>query len=260
MKSSGTPAEKKMADFILGHIENSRGDKAVSVERFQRLAGSQDLPPTLRRECMQRAASILHSQQRFPEAWLAFSQIAETADTPATEAQARVELAGLAFELVTRGKCNWEDVRAYAAQAVAVRDAPMRQKATAELMHLETYYEQGDLYRALSEIQGFTNRYPQVYREYYTARLWEGIILQRKGRAAEAKFVLQTVEASPVPEDERFAHAEPRAMAALWLASIATKEGNNTDRDKWLDVLESKHPASPEAAYARKQRATPKPE
>jgi hypothetical protein len=258
VKAAGTPVEKKMADFILGHIENSKGDKAASVERFQRLAASTDLPPSLRRECMQRAASILHSQQRFPEAWLAFSQIAETADSPAVEAQARVEIAGLAFELVTRGKCSWEDVRAYTDQAVAVREAPARQKATAELMHLETYYEQGDLDRALAQIHSFTDRYPQVYREYYTARLWEGIILQKKGRAAEAKFVLETVEASPIPPDERFAHAEPRAMAALWLASIATKEGNNTERDKWFGVLESKHSASPEAAYARQQRAITK--
>ena len=255
VKTNGTPAEKTMADFILGHIENSKGDKAASAERFQRLAASQDLPPSLRRECMQRAASILHGQQRFPEAWLAFSQIAETADSPAVEAQARVEIAGLAFELVTRGKCSWDDVRDYTSQAVAVRDAPARQKATAELMHLETYYEQGDLDRALVEAQSFSNRYSQVYREYYTARLWEGIILQKKGRDAEAKFVLQTVEASPVPEGERFAHAEPRAMAALWLASIATKDGNTADRDKWLGVLENKHPTSPEAAYARQQRS-----
>jgi hypothetical protein len=253
VKANGSPAEKLMAEFLRGHVQNSGGQKAASLETFKDLAANTNLPPGLRRECMQRAASILHSLQRYPEAWLAFSQIAETADAPAAEAQARVELAGLAFELVTRGKCSWDDVRSYCQQALATPDIPMRQKATADLMHLETYYEEGNLDQALADAQSFTNRYSEVYREYYTARLWEGIILHRKGRDTEAKFVLEAVQASTPPDGERFANVEPRAMATLWLASIAGKQGKAAERDNWLSVLEKQHPASSEASYARQQ-------
>ena len=211
---------------------------------------------------MQRAASILHSQQRFPEAWLAFSQIAETADTPATEAQARVELAGLAFELVTRGKCNWEDVRAYAAQAVAVRDAPMRQKATAELMHL------GDLStsRATSIARSPKSRASPTVIRRYTANTTRRAFGKASSCSAKAGRPRRSSCCRP-SRHRRFRRTKGLRMRnrAPWrpcgLPPLRRRRATTRIATKWLDVLEKQAPCQSRSSLCTgKERGTPKPE
>lgn len=249
--SSGTVKQVGAARLLSAYSHYYRKDYAGAYDRFRAAANDPDHVPTLRRDAMRRAAAIAHKLHRYPEAWLAFQKIEEAAANDADSAEARMQRAGLAVELVGRGKCRWEEARALCASVLALPAASRGVRATAALMHLETYYHENRLQEALKETIAFLEFYPDCTREYRVAQVWHGIILAQCSNLDEARLVLEQAAATPIDEQDTFAGLAPRARAALWLAWVADLQGNLSLRDHWVQFLEMEYPQSPEAVQTR---------
>jgi hypothetical protein len=250
-KASGNTAERVMANFLTGHVKYNRKSLGESFGAFRAVASDRAAPPSLRREAMQRAAAVAHAARDYPAAWLAFEQIERTATDAKVATEARMQLAGLAYELAGRGKGSWEEVRSLCAEARDAQDVPRNVKATAALMHLESLYEAGKLDEALSEVQDYCITYADVPREYHLARVWQGIILYKLGYRNQAQVVLESVMASDIAVDQKFALMDPQARAAVWLAWFARDAGNTSEQDRWLDRLFKDYPNTEDAQKAR---------
>lgn len=245
---SGNGPEVAMADFVEAHASLHLKNRAGALEKFTRLANNRNLPPSLRRECLRRAAGIYHAQQNYPEAWKAFELLSEVSTTPAERQEARMQLAGLAFELVKRGKGNWEEVRALCQVVTDDPETPRKVRATAELMKRETLWEEQRFEDALQGMEQYLASFGDIPREAQTARLWRGIILFKLKRLDEARGAFEQVAAlapGTGPED-KFAGVEPRELSAAWLALIADRQGNQSSRDHWMRVLQTEFPQSRE--------------
>lgn len=248
---TGSPAEKVMAEFLHGHVALNTGNRDAAYRSFRNVANRTDVPSGLRLESMRRAADTLHATQRYSECWLAYEQIIANVPDSAKVAEARMQLAGLQFELVGRGKGSWSEVRASLDKIIADPATPRAVRATASLMRFETLYEEGNFNTALDDCQVFLSQYNDLPREFYMARVWNGILLYRLNLLDEARQVLSTVAATQVPGDAKFAHVEPQARAAIWLAWIAQQKGNTPERDQWVNMLNTSFPGSEEAIHAK---------
>lgn len=248
---SGTPEQCGAARLLSAYSYYYRKDYAGSYERFREAANNPAHAPTLRRDAMRRAAAVAHKLHRYPEAWLAFGQIEESAADVSEAAEARMQRAGLALELVGRGKGRWEEARALCASVTAMPGVPRGVQATAALMHFETYYHENRLAEALDGAVGFMELYPDCTREYRVAQAWRGIILAQLHRLDEALVILEEAASTPIDAKDTFAGLAPRARAALWLAWVADLKGNHVLRDQWVQFLEAEYPQSPETSKAR---------
>jgi hypothetical protein len=246
----GDGVERTMAVFLLAHQRYNMGRREESAELFRTLANKEELPAELRLTSMRRYAGIAHGKQDYPVAWLAFEQIAATGHDESSEMEARMQLAGLAFELVGRAKGTWPEVRFLCQSIISAPDSPQHLRATASLMHLETLFEEERWPEALQEAQAMSVQFQECVREYYMARVWEGITLHKLNRAEEAMFILGLVADSTIPKSEKFAGVEPAARAALWLAHVARQNGDSERFNHALEVLRTRYPDSEEARRA----------
>ncbi|MBX7245068.1 MAG: SPOR domain-containing protein [Candidatus Sumerlaeaceae bacterium] len=249
--SNGTSAEKAAASFIRAHVLLNKKDLEGAFAAFQAIAGNQTYPEALRRQSMRRAAGVAHSSRDYRRAWTAFSQIESNAATAEEKAEARVQKAGLAFELVCNGKGTWNEVRMLCQRVAEDESAPRTQRATAELMFLETFYYEGNYQETLSKSREFMARYPDIKREYYTAAVWQGIMLLQLRQLPEAKMVFENILAARIARDEMFGQLEPRARAAAWLAYLANDMNDQATKLRALGILRSEFPNSEETKYAK---------
>lgn len=248
---SGSPSEQTMAEFFHAHLKLNLHQHEEAYQRFCQIANRHGLPSSLRREAMQRAAATAHAMKHYPRAWLAYEQIAKAADSPDMESQSRMQLAGLAFELAGCSKGSWQEVRQLCREVLDMPKAPHSVHATAALMHLETLYEEGKLKEALAEVQDFCITYYDVRREYYLARVWEGIFLAKLGMPQQAQVTLEQILQAEIAPTEKFAGSEPSARAAVWLAWMAQNRADTQARDTYLQQLKQRFPNSEEAQKAQ---------
>lgn len=255
--ASGTQHEKAVGRLIRAYVTDKSKQRAAARDQFRTLAGDRSLLPSLRRDAMRRVAGISHALHNYPDAWLAYEQIEKTTDDPAVAAEARMARAGLAFELTGRGKGTWEEVRALCESVPTMPQAPRRVRATAALMHLETWFNQEQYNASLAEANALLATYPDIPREWYMAKVWKGISLYRLDRIAEARPVLQQILAAQIPNSEKFGGVEPRARAALWLAFLENGEGNFEARDAVVRLIQAQYPASKECMEVTQLYGTP---
>jgi hypothetical protein len=81
--------------------------------------------------------------------------------------------------------------------------------------------------------------------------VWQGIILYKLGYRNQAQVVLESVMASDIAVDQKFALMDPQARAAVWLAWFARDAGNTSEQDRWLDRLFKDYPNTEDAQKAR---------
>lgn len=242
VRGSETLPERVMADFVAAHADLHGQGREKALEKFLKLVNNTSIPPSVRREAMRRSAALFHALQRYPEAWMAFEQIAATATDPAGRQEARKDQAGLAYELVGRGKGNWSEVRALCRAAADHRDSSRKSRATAELMFAETLWEEKRYSEALPALETFRMNYSDIPREAHMAGLWHGVVLWHLGRSGEAQAVFEHVAESSRGSTDRFAGIDPRADAAGWLKRLAREQGDVTAKDRWDDVLKKESP------------------
>lgn len=243
----GTPEARAMARFIGAHGQVNRHQMNEAYEAFRSIANDGSLPGVLRVQAMWRAAACAHSQQRYPESFLCYQYLAENLSDPAQVAEARVQMAGLMFELVLRQKGSWDEVRNVCRLVADDPQSPRGNRATAELMYLETFYEQHRYEEAVALADKYISDFSDVKRESYVATVWKGLCLYNLNRVDEAKAPLEEVANADISLGDKFGNSEPAARAAIWLAHIADKQGNPVERQKWADHIQRQYPDGPEA-------------
>jgi hypothetical protein len=204
----------------------------------------------MRREAMRRAAGVAHLQRDYPNAWLAFRQIEQCSRNGETVAEARMQRAGLAYELVLNGKGSWDEFRALCKSVENIPNVSRKTLATARLMRLESFFFDKNCYDGLAEAEAFCQDYRDITREYYVGLVWNGIYLHLLGFDERACELLGQVMAAEIPAGEKFAGLEPGARAAVWLAYIADQTGDTATRDRCRTVLQERYPDSAEARHA----------
>jgi hypothetical protein len=193
---------------------------------------------------MRMAAGCAHAGRNYPDAWFSFAQIAETDSNPAAVAEARMQQAGLAWELVLCSKGTWEETRALCDVVLQNPAAPHRTKATAAIMHLETWFFQENYAQCLSEVEQFMATYGDVRREAGLVRVWRGLSLLNLRRIPEAKAALEEAAMQELAAHELFAGTDPRAVACSWLVFVAQAQNNSEDLQRWTDLLNTRYPGS----------------
>jgi hypothetical protein len=242
----GSSKAHQVARFISAHGLVNRHQMAEAYEAFRSIANDGSFPGAVREQAMWRAAACAHSLQRYPEAYLCYEYLAENLGNAASVAEAKVQLAGLMFELVLRSKGSWDEVRKVCRSVADDENVPRPKRATAELMFLESYYEQHQYARAVALADKYIADYGDVKRETYIATVWKGLCLYNLNRVDEAKVPLEQVAAADIPSNEKFGNSEPSARAAIWLAHIADKQGNPVERQRWANHLKTQYPDGPE--------------
>jgi TolA-binding protein len=259
--SSGNDIDAKNSQFVLAHLRLNQKNFSDAKARFLAIANDKSFPKFYRRQSMKSVAQLYHKDADRANAYLAFQQILDTAETSATAADAKRELIGLAYEQVLCEKGNWDEVRGLA-DAFIASDAPHDIKATVALMKLETYYEESlkltsspqqmneKLFAALDSVHEFIKNYPDVTREYLLARNWEGLFLLRLGYINEAKASFELVMTFAAGPQDQFANLNPRASAAVWLAYIAKVQGDSTAMQNYITLVKNEFPGSRQAHTA----------
>lgn len=220
----GSPDEVHLARYLKSYVKLKWEDPAISYNAFMEFARDATAPVSLRRDAMRRAAGAAHVARDYPNAWLAFEQIEGSATDPEEKAEARVQLAGLAFELADSGKGTWEEVREICGRVALVEDAPRRHIATAELIRLETYFKQGNYVQTVNLVDGFLEEYADISREAATAQYWKGIAHFRLQQVQLAKATFEAIMAMDLGAEDLFGGEDPIASSALWRGFIAKGE------------------------------------
>ncbi len=242
VRESGTVPEQVMADFVAAHADVHAKAREAALEKFLKLANDTSLPPSIRRESMRRGAALFHALQRYPEAWMAYEQIAGTEIDSAGVQEARKDQAGLAYELAGRGKGQWSEVRELCRAAADHHDTSRKNRATADLMYVETLWEEGRYEEALPAFATYQMNYSDIPREAHMAGLWHGAVLWRLGRQGEARAVFERVAESSQSSTDHFAAIDPRANSLGWLKRLAREQGDVTGAAHWDKVLKQEFP------------------
>jgi tetratricopeptide (TPR) repeat protein len=250
--ASGTPEQRQVAALLSAYILYHTRKPSEAYEAFRQLAGDAGQPPSLRREAMRMAAGIAHARKLRDVAYLAFEQVERTACDPAVAAEARMQRAGLAFELVGCEKGSWDDARALCRSVETMPDAPDATRATARLMFAETFFKERNYDRAAQESDRLIADFPGVTRERVTAMYWKARSLQELHRADEALEVYAAIEKETITPEELFPALNVKARALSEPARIHRHRGNLEAARVLETRLLEMYPDSREARQLRK--------
>lgn len=240
-RSTSLP-EVTMARFIAGHVALKAEDKATAFARFRQVASDRTVPGQVRRESARRAAGVLHSMKYYPHAWALMDRIAVASPNWKERNEARKQQAGLAYELALNGKGTFDEVRALCKAVSQDPTCPREIRATAELMHLETWGEELRWAEMLTEAISFRATYSDVRREYHLAGLLHGTALYGLNQMDASRAVFRDVLDTCLDGSERFAGVEPRAKAIIWLAWISKKQGRDADVQYYVGLMQKEFP------------------
>lgn len=257
IKRSGTVAQIRLAKHIEAYSALAQRQKNKAMPLFQAVADDKGYARSIRRDAMRRYAFSAAGTKDHGEAWLAFRQIAATADGPGEKAEAKVQLAAIAYEQVLNGKGTWAEVLELCDEVTQLSDAPRKQKATAALMHMEAQQYARNLEGALAEADAILASYTDQRRELLTARVWRGSILFDLRRFDEAQAAFESVLSEVIAAKDKFADFDPRARALGFLAYIAAVKHDSQKLAYYTNLLQTEFPNSSELAQVMSLRITP---
>lgn len=262
VEAEGTPAEAAAARYLKAYVKLHREGSRHCFDDFAAVVADPALPDEARLDAMRRAAGSAHAAKNHVEAWLAFDQLDKWARDSDTLAEAKMQKAGLAYEIAGLQVLSWDDITSdtwseVRAACRAVRDvpgAPTKSVATADLMHMETWFWQKEYIQALDEAEdliALSAADSQSRREYNEARSWKAIFLAKLGRKSEAKPLFEEIMQWEIAESDRFAGRHPKAIAALWLAWYAFAEKDTEAERHYLRLLRNDYASYPQVEQAR---------
>lgn len=255
-ETHGSADERAQAKLLGAYVTLYDRTSAEAYEAFRAVASDSTLPADTRRDAMRMAAGSAHAAGKYTEALAAYRQIEEIAPDPAGRTEATMQRAGLALELATRGKGNYEDVRTLCERVANTQGASRQTVATAKLMHLESRFHEGDAQGALAEIDPFLAEFPDVRREHVSATVWKGVCLVKLGRASEAESILRAVTEMNLEKSDKFSGHEPQAKAAVWLTWIARQRDDAAQVLHWKSYIAENFPESKEVQQINADHGT----
>jgi tetratricopeptide (TPR) repeat protein len=242
--------EREVANYLSAYNRLYKDGNKAALPEFLAVANSETAPSAIRHDAMRVVAAAYHSDKDYRNSWLAFEDIAEASGDPEMVGDAKVELAGLAFELCLNGKGTWDEVRGFCNRVLEAESFPAAKKATAALMRAETYYYEGNLDEAILQMDSVTSTYSANKREASMAALWKGIFLTQQKKYSQAEEVLTAVGQMELKDAEKFAKKDPKAIALTWLTHIAEQQGDAPKAQAYATMLIQDFPNSTEAKRA----------
>lgn len=246
----GTPRERSIAHLYHAYGSYFSGKPSEACESFSSLASATTASVGIRRDALERAGVIAQSLGDYGKAWLTFEQLEECAATGPQAAEARLQLAGIAFELAGRQKGTWSEVKGLCNAVKEVAGARKQQHATSDLMLLEMRLNDSDTSLTLQAANEFLSTYEGVRREYFTALLYRATLLCRLKKFADAANDFRRILGERFSRDDKFAAARPRAEAACWMVSIYKQWNDEAKANEMLNLLRREFPNSSELREA----------
>jgi len=255
VQSSGTSAERSQAHLFSAYLTaRSQGkDTPEALAAFRSVVNATETTPEDRLDAMLRTAALAKLAKDIPTSWLAYSQIEQAVDTPKLVAFARVNKAAIAFERFRRqGSGDWEEVRRLCEEAALVPGAPAEVRSTAELMYLETYFEEKNYAACLEAAQQFVETYAQVKREHAMALTWIALCQAMLGRKAEALATVEQIQQLDFEYPEHsFRGQNVKAIAAQWAAWLT--QDDPSEHQRWVDLLLTEYPDTRQTQWVEAQ-------
>ena len=242
--------EREVANYLSSYNRLYKDGNKAALPEFLAVANSETAPPAIRHDAMRVVAAAYHSVKDYSNSWLAFEDIAQSNTDPDVVGDARVEIAGLAFELRRNGNGSWDEVRTFCNRVLDDEASPPARKATAALMRAETYYFEGDLEEAARQMDSLVATYNANKREAAMAALWKGIILTQQGNYSQAEELLTSVAQMELNDAEKFAKKDPKAIALAWLTYIAKEQKDPAKAKALATMLAQDFPNSAESKRA----------
>jgi len=166
-----------------------------------------------RNKCMRRVAWIFHQQKNRFQAYKAYRDLESFSENELVLAMVRVECAGLLMELARYKNPigSLAECRLECKKILEMTDEEyQQQRATAELMFLETFVHEGKHEIAATLADEFVAKYPDRPRELSMALLFQAYAHNAIGNYVDAKEALLRVLNTPWPQSSEESWQAPK--------------------------------------------------
>ncbi len=190
------------------HLQIRNGERTEAIATLEGLlAEAESSAPRSRivEESKTRLAALYHAERRRPEALALYEELCETAGQPSVLSNAKLQAAGLRFELLQADRWNdihegrrermeglsgapWDQLRSRCEEVLALPFSTADEKARAGIMIVESYHWQKRSADALVAAADFLQNHSKVEfpRQAAVAHLIAGECRQRMNSHAEA--------------------------------------------------------------------------
>jgi tetratricopeptide (TPR) repeat protein len=222
-----------MLDLAFDHAARGEHEAALELRRAVATGRVATDPTTRLQACWETACSLYSTQDRREEAYRAFWELRSMDRGAPARAQSAVFQVALLMELARSGKGSMQDCRRAAERwlsEIPQSGQPFLQnRATLELMHLETFFHEGDHDTVVKLGAEFVERHTGLgadtpWREVGMAMylLAQINLIRHDNEEAEHWFNRMLAE---VPSDaEHFARYHPHAQALAGLSVLLARE------------------------------------
>lgn len=252
----------------VAYLKLKRGDKESALKDFLQIStGMVKASPHVTADAARRAAAILRIQRRPFEAMELWSQVAEKSPHVQERLDSQLQLAGLLWEI---GKSDYEQISTkeqadqyfklsmdVARSVFEHSEVRPETKATAELIHLEGYYFQGEFQSALDQADAYIAHWEKWWRESPEAKLgewrparqlitaytWKCFCEYRTGKYAESIKAAQIVRQDRWKPEDPYPNFPVVAYSLVYEAMANEKLGNDQEGARLRQDCSSRFPA-----------------
>jgi hypothetical protein len=233
---------KGVMELRVAYLNCRKGDKDTAKEHFKRIAnGDVAAPKETQVEAAGRLARIFHSKKDRKSAYECHQMIAElTTPGEPLHSEALKALGGLMMELARSDKGTLKECQVFYQNAL--EDIPaehVESRAIIGLMYAESFYYDGDYDRSIQECKAYLEDATLPLRERATCLLFLGLAYHQQGDNELAKVTLLECTSLELGPKDHWKHIPNiRKHAAVWLKTLAEREGNQEDIDRFTRLEE----------------------
>jgi tetratricopeptide (TPR) repeat protein len=233
---------KGVMELRIAYLNYRKGDKDSAKECFKRIAnGDVAAPKESRIEAAGRLARVYHAQSDRKSAYECFRTVAElTEPGEGRHSVALKEMGGLMMELAKGDDGTLKECQVFFQNALEEIPADHNQsRAIIGLMYAESFYYDGDNDRSIQECKDYLEDATLPLRERATCLLFLGLAYHQQGDNELAKVTLLECTSLELGPKDHWKHIPNiRKHAAVWLKTIAQREGNKEDIDRFTRLEE----------------------
>ncbi|MCD6384326.1 SPOR domain-containing protein [Candidatus Sumerlaeota bacterium] len=235
-----TNPHKGWAMTRLGVIALQSGEYAKARSYFLPVVnGRVSARPLERIKAMRRVAWTYHIEGDRLTAYRAYRELERFTGSELVRAIARMECAGLLMEFARCGKGSLADCRRECQKVLASTPTRFKkQRATAELMYMESYYFEQDYEQCIELSEDFFRSYSDCIREYSAGLCMVAQAYGRMRRYDESINLLLKLRALNIPPEERFYHFDLQKWAVRWLVWNYDCKGDHARANYWRQFME----------------------
>jgi hypothetical protein len=225
-----------------GYLYLRAKDKPKAEDAFKQVAdGKLPALATHRLEAMERTARVLCSRYKKIAGYKAFDELQQLTDNPYQAATCQVEKAGIVME-AARGQMggggDLEDCRRECTRVLQIAQPDdAKSRATAELIHLETWFYEDNYEHCIDEAYSFLGKHTSLSKEIGMCRLFLATSLYNQGQYTDAVVAaLPVLDLDLSSPDDKFKDIDLKKRALDFLITWAEEQGDNASADLFRDA------------------------